>query len=137
MVLGLYFPQFLDADTEFLDVTILRQLELLDQLLGKRAAHAFTDQRIFAQERHAAGVIRAGLAVLLDAHVAGRYADNVACIVIKHFACGKARIDLDTEFLRLGRKPPTDIAERDDVLAVIVHQRRHGEVRQADGACWP
>ncbi|MCY1244769.1 hypothetical protein D9M72_578660 [compost metagenome] len=31
-------------------------------------------------------------------------------------------------------QPATDIAERDDIVAVIVHQRRHGEVRQADRA---
>ena len=43
----------------------------------------------------------------------------------------------DAEFLRLCRQPATDVAERYDVVAVIVHQRRHQEVRQADRAGGP
>ncbi len=105
-----------------------------DQLLGERAAHALADQRIFAEQLHAAGKARAWLAVLLDAHVAGGDADDRALVVIEHFGGGKARIDLDAEAFGLFGQPATDIAERDDVIAVIVHQRRHGEIRQADRA---
>lgn len=83
---------------------------------------------------HAAGEVRTRLAILLDAHVAGGDTDDGAFVIIKHFRCGKARIDLDTESLRLFRQPPTDQPKRDDIIAVIVHERRHHEIRQADGA---
>ena len=49
---------------------------------------------------------------------------------IQHLGRGEARIDFDAERLRLGRQPAADIAERDDVVAVVAHQRRHHEVRQ-------
>ena len=50
---------------------------------------------------------------------------------------GKARIDLDAERFGLAGQPAADIAERDDVVAVIVHQRRHHEVGQAERAGRP
>jgi len=116
-----------------LGFAVLLEIELGDQLFRERAAHAFADQRIFAEQFHAASEIRAGLAVLLDAHVAGGDTDDGALVVVENFGGGKARIDLDAQGFRVARQPATDIAERDDVVAVIAHQRRHGEVRQADG----
>jgi hypothetical protein len=42
----------------------------------------------------------------------------------------KARIDFDAEIFRLAREPARHLAERDDIFAVIVHQRRQEEIRQ-------
>ncbi|MCY1300579.1 hypothetical protein D9M70_501510 [compost metagenome] len=132
MVFRLHLPEFLQADAEFLDAAVLREVEFGDQLLGERTAHAFADQRVFAQERHATGEVRSRFAIALDAHVAGGNADDGTFVVIEHFGRGKARIDLDTQGFRMACQPATDIAERDDIVAVIVHQRRHHEIRQAD-----
>ena len=74
------------------------------------------------------------LAVPGDAHVAGRDAAHRAVVVVEHFGRGKARIDFDAERLRLRRQPAADIAERADIAVMIVHQRRHREVRQPDRA---
>ena len=71
------------------------------------------------------------LAVAADAHVAGGDADNGAILVVKHFGCGKAGIDLDAELCGLLAEPFAQRAEADDVIAVILHQRRHRPVRQA------
>ena len=68
--------------------------------------------------------------VLGDAHVAGGNAgDGVA--LEQQFGGGKARIDFDPERFRLAREVTADIAERDDEVAMIAHQRRHYEIRQA------
>ena len=53
-----------------------------------------------------------------------------AVFVVENLGGGKARIDLDAERFRLARKPAADIAERDDVVAVVAHQRRHQDIRQ-------
>ena len=49
-------------------------------------------------------------------------------------AAAKPGIDLDAQRLGLGGEPAADIAERDDVVAVVVHQRRHQEIRQPQRA---
>ena len=48
----------------------------------------------------------------------------------KQLGGGEARIDLDAERFRLLRQPAADVAERDDEIAVIAHQRRHQQIRQ-------
>ena len=70
------------------------------------------------------------LAVLADAHVAGGDAGHRAALVVQHLGGGKARIDFDAQRLGLGREPAADVAERDDEVAVVRHQRRHQEIRQ-------
>ena len=135
LVLGrVYLPELLQADTIFGRLLALVELESVDQLLGKRAARALCDQYILAEERHAARIGRSMRPVLFDAHVAGRDPDDGALIVIEYFRTGKARIDFNAEFFRFGAEPAADIAERYDEVTVIVHQRRHGEVGQADRA---
>ena len=74
------------------------------------------------------------VAVLAHPHVAGRDAGDRAVGIEQHLGGGKARIDLDAERLRLAREPAAHVAERDDVVAVIVHQRRHHEIRQPQRA---
>jgi hypothetical protein len=110
------------------------QLEIGDQLLGERTAHALADQRVFAVQFHAAGKHRARRAVALDTHVAGRHALHRTVVVVEHFGGGEAGIDLDAQRLGAACQPAAHIAERDDVVAVIVHQRRHQEIRQANRA---
>ena len=55
-------------------------------------------------------------------------------LVEQDFRRGKARIDFDPERFRLACQPAADAAERDDEIAVVVHQRRHGEIRQPQRA---
>ena len=74
------------------------------------------------------------MAVARDAHVAGDDADDFALGTELGFDGGKARIDLDAQRFGLLREPAAELAETDDVVAVIAHQRRHDEVRNADAA---
>ena len=46
------------------------------------------------------------------------------------FDGGKARIDLDAKRFGLLREPAAELAQADDVVAVIAHQRRHDEVAE-------
>jgi hypothetical protein len=135
LVLGrIDLPDFLQTDAEFRRLAVLVEAEFRDQLLGKAAARAFGKQRVFAEQLHAAGIGILVRAVLGDAHVAGGDAPHRALVVIEHFGSRKARIDLDAERFRLRRQPAADVAERADVAVVVVHQRRHDEVRQPERA---
>ena len=107
---------------------------LRDQLLAETAARAFGEQRVFGAQLHAAREAVLRLLVLADAHVAGGDAGDRAVVVEQHFGGGEARIDFDAERLRLAGEPAADAAERDDEVAVVAHQRRHGEIRQPDRA---
>ena len=103
---------------------------MADQRLRERAAGAFGEQRVFAAQFHAAREAVLGLAIAADAHVARGDAGNGAVLVVEDFARGEAGIDLDAELGRLLAQPAAQRAEADDVIAVIVHQRRHQNVRQ-------
>ncbi len=130
MLVGRDLPQLLEADAELLRLAAAVEPEARDQLLGQRAARALGDDRVLAAQLHAARETVVGLAVAADAHVAGGDADDAAFLVVEHLGGGKARIDLDAEFGRLLAEPAAEVAEAGDVVAVVVHQRRHGEVGQ-------
>ena len=105
--------------------------EALDQRSCDSEPRApFGEQRVLRAQLHAAGERVLRLAVLADAHVAGRDAGDRAVVVVENFGRGEARIDLDAERLGLGREPAADLAERADEIAVVAHQRRHHEIRQ-------
>jgi hypothetical protein len=55
-------------------------------------------------------------------------------VVGQHFGGGKSRIDLHTQRLGTVAQPLGHVGQRHDVVAVIVHQRRHHEIRQPDRA---
>ena len=132
---GIDLPDFLQPDAEFRRLALGVERVFRDQLLAQAAARAFGEQRVLAEQFHAAREGILWLAVPADAHVAGRDAAHRAAVVVQHFGRGKARIDFDAERLRLRPQPAADIAERADIAVMVVHQRRHGEVRQPDRAC--
>ena len=134
VLVGRDLPQLFQAEAEFLRLALPGEIELRDELLAEIAARAFREQRVFGAQFHAAGEAVLRLLVLADAHVAGGDAGDRAVIVVEHFGRGKARIDFDAERFGLGGQPAADTAERDDEVAVIVHQRRHHEVRQPQPA---
>src|SRR5262252_2409092 len=102
--------------------------------LGAAAARPLGQQRVFRAQLHAAGEAILVVAILGETHVAGGNAGHRAVAIEQHFGGGKARVDFNSQRFRLGRQPATDITERDHVIAVVVHQRRQHEVRQAHGA---
>ena len=127
-------PQLLEADAELLRIDAGAQVELGHELLGERAAHALGDQRVLGQQVHARRVAVLVLAVLADAHVAGGDAAHRAVLVVEHLGAGEARVDLDAQRLGLLAEPAADVAQADDVVAVVVHQPRHQEIGEAERA---
>ncbi len=131
---GIDLPNLLQPDAEFRRLAVRVELELVDQLLGEAAAGALGKQRVLADELHAAGEAVLVRAVPGDAHVAGGDAAHRALPVIEHLDRGKAGIDLDAERLGLARQIAAEMAERAGEAMMIVHQRRHHDVRQPDRA---
>ena len=127
-------PQLLQADAEFLRVDTVAQVELRHQHLGERAARTFGDQRVLGVQFHARRVGVLVLAGLGHAHVAGGDALHRPVVVVEHLGGGESRIDLDAQRLGLLAEPAADVAQADDVVAVVVHQPRHQEIGETVGA---
>ena len=117
-------PQLLDPDAIGLGIDALPQIEAMDQGLGQRAAATLGEQGQPAMELDAGCEIARGLAVLADAHIAGRDTLHPSGLVIEHLGGGKARIDLHPQPLGLLRQPAAEIAQADDVIALVVHLGR-------------
>ncbi len=121
MVLGLHFPQLLDADAVGLGVGAVAQLELRLELLAEVAATAFGEQRVLGVQLHARLVVRTRRAITIEPHVAGGDALHRARLVEQDLGAGKARIDLHTQRLGLLAEPLHHVAQAHDVVAVV-HQ---------------
>src|SRR5690606_5197125 len=119
-----YLPQLLDADAEFLRLAAFGEVVASNELLGERAARTLPDQHILAEQFHAGLIVRAVRSVALHAHVAGCHPNDGVLIIVKDFGGCEAGIDLDAQSLGLAGKPAADISERDDVVAMVVHERR-------------
>src|SRR5690606_567912 len=55
-------------------------------------------------------------------------------LVVEHLGGGEAGEDLDPEGLGLFRQPAAQVAEADDVVAVVVHGLRHEQAGHFDAA---
>src|ERR1700738_1909927 len=127
-------PQLLDAEAEFLRVPAGVQAEPLDQALGQASPRPLGEERIFAAKLGPASEAVASLAILSDPHVAGGDAQDFALVAVEDLRRGEAGIALDAKRLSLPSEPAADVTERNDEVAVVAHQRRHQDVRQAHGA---
>ncbi len=133
-LLGIDFPQLLDADGVGLRIGVGAQVELFLDLLAQVAAAAFGEQGVLGQQFHARLVVGAGLAVAREAHVAGGDAAHRALVVVEYFGPGEAGIDLDAEGFGLGAKPAAELAQADDVIAVVrkaAGQKHHRQIDEA------
>ncbi|MNQ85604.1 hypothetical protein D3C85_1007750 [compost metagenome] len=135
LVLGrIDLPQLLDADAVVLGVDLGVQLVALEQLLADVATAAFGEQGVLGAQFHAGGVVTLfRIALVVDAQVAGDDAAHHAVVVDQRFLGGEARVDLDAEVLGLLGQPAAQVAQRDDVVAFVVHGFRHGEVGDLAG----
>ncbi len=119
VLLRLDLPQFLEADAVHLRIGAIAQLEFLLQLLAEMAAAALGEEGVLAEQLHARLVRLGGLAVAADAHVAGGDAFYRTILVVEHLGAGEAGVDFHAEGLGLLRQPAADIAQADDVVAVV------------------
>ena len=119
VVLGRHLPQFLQADAVGLGVGVAAQIELRLQLLAEVAATALGEQGVLGMQFHAGFVVGPLFAFAGQPHVAGRHTLDRAVLVVEDFGAGKAGIDLDTQRLGLFAEPLDDVAEADDIIAVV------------------
>ena len=120
-------PQLLEADAVGLRVAAGAQVEALEQGLGQRPVAALGEHRLPPVEFDAGFEIGGRLAVAADAHRAGGDTADAAVLGVEDFGGGETGIDLDLQCLRLLAEPAAQIAEADDVVAVVVHLRRGEE----------
>ncbi|EAP75820.1 hypothetical protein ISM_13180 [Roseovarius nubinhibens ISM] len=133
LVLGrIDLPDLFHAETEFLRLMARGEIVFLDHFLGERAAHAFRQEDIFAMQLHPRLGAVPDRAIGLEAKHPGDDAFDFAIVAIDQLGTGHAREDLNAERLGLFGHPAADIAHRHDVIAVVVHQRRHREIGDAD-----
>ena len=123
-------PKLFQADAKNLWLAVLCQVEVLDQLLRKMAPHPFGKESVFGVQFQARLPAVFLAAIPRDTHVAGRNALDAAILVPQDFSGGKARKDLYTQRFGLPRQPAAQIAQRNSVAALVVHERRHQAVRE-------
>ena len=128
------FPEFLDAQGVSLRVAALIELEFGNQLATQMAACAFGKHRVFAQQFHTELKIVGRLAVLADAHVAGGHALDGTIVVVQHFGGRKAGEDFHAQIFRLRGQPARDVAQADDVIAIVVKALGHQKIGRSGRA---
>lgn len=122
-------PDFLDADTVVLGIGLAVQVVFLDQLLADVPAAAFGEQGVLGPQLHAGGVVAFfRVAFAVDAEVAGDDAADHAVLVDQRFLGGEARIDLHAQSFGLLGQPAAEVAQGDDIVALVVHGLGHEEV---------
>ena len=131
---GIELPELLDAEPEGLGVDALAQAEVGHQLLRQGAAAALAEEGVLAVQLHAGLEAVLGLTVAADAHGAGGDPLDSSVVVKQHLGRGKARIDFGAQGLGLFRQPAADVAQRNDVVALVVHLPRHGPDRHGKRA---
>src|SRR5581483_3965697 len=137
MLLGRDLPQLLQPDAEFLRPRLGIETELPYELLRKRAAGPLRDKRILATKRNAGRVAVLVAAIAGDTFVAGDDALDRAARAEDRLGHGDAGIDLDAGLLGLLAEPAAQAAETADIAAVVAHERRHNEIRNAEAANLP
>jgi hypothetical protein len=103
VLLRVDLPDFLDARFECLRVRSL-EIESLDQLLGQRSTHAFTENGDFGEDVHAGSESRLPLSFPVDTHVAGSNAHDAPAFDQETVPC-ESRIDVDAGSLGPFRQP--------------------------------
>ena len=130
MVLLGDFPQLLDPDAEGLRIDAFAEVEHIEQFLGQAPPAALGENRISRAQFHPGGEIGPVGAIAIDPHVPGGDPYHPP-VLDQHLGRREARVDLDAQFLRLGTEPAHHVAERGDIVAMVVQGRR---CRQPDGA---
>ncbi|BDD93837.1 hypothetical protein PanNE5_32770 [Pandoraea sp. NE5] len=121
LVLGrVDFPQFLDAQAVGLRIAAFVEIELAHQLATQAAPCAFREDRVLGVQFHAQLEVLGRFAVLADAHVAGRHAHDRAVLVVQDLGGREAREDFNAQRFGLLSEPAHDIAQADDIVAVIL-----------------
>src|SRR5690606_14164463 len=91
------FPDFLDAQTIFLRALAGSEAEIADDLLGERAPGPLADQRLFGFKRNAFGMAGLGIALPVEAEIAGNDAAHRPVARPQHIDRRRHREDVDAK----------------------------------------
>ncbi len=128
-------PDFLDADAVVLHIGFAIQVETLDQLLADVSAAALGEQGVLGAQFHARRIQAfLGVALAVHAQIARDDAAHHTGVVEQRFLGGEAWIDFHAEVFGLLRQPAAQVAQRDDVVALVVHGLGHEQVGHLDRA---
>ena len=127
-------PELLEAEAVGLGVGTLAQAEMRLQLLRQGAVAALAEEGVLPVQLHPRLEAVLLLAVAADAEDAGGDPLDPSVVVKQHLGRGKAGIDLGAQGLGLLRQPATDVAQRHDVVALVVQLCRQGPDRHREGA---
>mmetsp|Transcript_22712 Transcript_22712/g.64678 ORF Transcript_22712/g.64678 Transcript_22712/m.64678 type:complete len:635 (-) Transcript_22712:55-1959(-) len=126
-------PQLLESEAVRLRLGARGEAELVDDLLGERAAAALRKERRLCAQLHPSLKRVLWRAVLRHAHVVGRHTDHLVRVVVQDLDAALSGVYLDAELLRLLRQPRGEVAEPHDVVAVVVGRRaRHDRQREVE-----
>ena len=126
-------PELLDANPVGLGIAPCVELEFCDQLATKLAARALGEHRVLGQQLHAWLVGVRGLTITADTHVTRGHAAHGTGLVIEDFHRGKARKYLHAQGFSLIAEPFGQVAQPDDVVAVIMKTGRKQPARRLLG----
>jgi DNA polymerase len=73
-------------------------------------------------------------AIALDTHVASGDAAHRALFIEQQFRAGKTGKNIHAQRFGLGAQPAAELAEADDVIAVILEALRQSKIRHVDAA---
>ncbi len=113
-------PQLLHAEAVVLRAAVRVQLEMGDELFRQAAASAFGHYGDGCAHFGPGSVVRSGLAVLVDPHVAELHAGDGAVGIEQRLGGRKAGKNIDAQPFRLAGKPGRQQTQRDDEVAVVV-----------------
>jgi len=133
---GVDLPDFLDADAVGLRVAAFIELVFGNQLLAQMTAGAFGEHCVLGMQFHAELEVFGRFTVLADAHVARGHALDRAIFVVEHFGGGEAREDFHTQVFCLLAQPAGEVAQADDVVAVVLRALGQEDAGGAGGACF-
>ncbi len=132
VLLRVDFPDFLEADAVVLRVDVLVELEFANQLLADMATAALAEEGVLGAQLHARDMAVLGFAVLADAHFAGNDALDHAVFDDRRLR-GEAGVDFHAQSFGLFAQPAAELAQRDDIVAFVVHRCRHEGVGHLRG----
>src|SRR2546426_8356376 len=132
VALGFHLPQLLQPDAVDLRIALSLQGVLPEQLPAQMPARALGEEGVFRVQLHP-GLVGPGLlAAAADAELAGGDA-LYALAFVEDFSRGKAGKDFNAQALGLPAEPARQVAEADDVVAVILEAGGQQEIRRPEG----
>ena len=114
-----------------LGITVLVQFKLADNFLTQVTVAALGKNGIAGVKFEARFIGRFLLATGIDPHIAGGDTLDAAVVPIKNFSRRKTGENFGTQLNCLFCQPATQIAQGDDVVAVVVHRPWQQQSREA------